>query len=99
MMIRDYKFLLEQLRNVRERMDYCYTKNVIYSSELVILEFEKELQDIQTKNKQLVAAVEGLLKTNDTPVPNCLCHLSPPCNDCVEYGGRRKAVAFAKSLL
>lgn len=27
----------------------------------------------------------------DVPSPNCSCHISPPCNDCVENGGFRLA--------
>jgi len=27
----------------------------------------------------------------DIPERNCRCHISPPCNDCVEYGALREA--------
>ncbi|CAA2393602.1 hypothetical protein [Xanthomonas phage Tabio] len=33
------------------------------------------------------------------PKPNCSCHLSPPCSDCVEWGGLREAWADAESAL
>lgn len=48
---------------------------------------------------KLIAAIEGLLETDDTPERDCSCHISPPCNDCVEYGGRREAIAFAKEAI
>ena len=38
---------------------------------------------------------------NDTYIPdsNCACHINPPCNDCVNYGGLREAAETTKRLL
>ena len=27
-----------------------------------------------------------------TPNANCSCHISPPCNDCVDHGGTRELI-------
>jgi len=33
------------------------------------------------------------------PDPNCSCHISPPCNNCVDYGGLRETAAHTKRIL
>lgn len=33
------------------------------------------------------------------PDPECRCHLSPPCNDCVEHSGTRQALADAHEAI
>lgn len=49
---------------------------------------------------KLIAAIQGLLENIDTPPErNCSCHISPPCNDCVEYGGLREAITFAEEAI
>jgi len=51
-----------------------------------------------------VSPVESALRcmlevVEEPPAPNCSCHVSPPCNDCVEYGALREAIAEAKKAL
>ena len=33
------------------------------------------------------------------PVEGCSCHISPPCNDCVDHGNLREAIADAESYI
>jgi len=33
------------------------------------------------------------------PDPNCSCHISPPCNDCVKHAGEREAFEFVDEAL
>ena len=43
--------------------------------------------------------VQELLNMDDTPEPNCSCHLSPPCEDCVEHAGKRELIASLRTAL
>lgn len=44
--------------------------------------------------------IENLLEHMDRPPePNCSCHISAPCNDCVEYSAIREAIADAEAYL
>ena len=48
----------------------------------------------------LIAALELMLEAiPEPPEANCSCHISPPCNDCVDYAGEREAFDFARSAL
>lgn len=47
----------------------------------------------------VVEAAEELSDNDDTPEPNCSCHLCPPCNDCVTYAGKREIMATMKAAL
>jgi hypothetical protein len=40
-------------------------------------------------------ALQGLLELQNVPVKNCSCHISPPCNDCVEFAALREAIEDA----
>lgn len=33
------------------------------------------------------------------PERNCSCHLSPPCNDCVDWSGSRESIRRARELI
>lgn len=49
---------------------------------------------------RLSAALEYLLENTERPPErNCACHLSPPCNDCVDYGSIRDAISNAEEAL
>jgi len=48
----------------------------------------------------LRGALEQLLETMELPPDrNCSCHISLPCNDCVEYSGIREAIEHAETVL
>ena len=48
----------------------------------------------------LVVSLEELLDCSvEPPERNCSCHISPPCNDCVDYAGLREVFATARALL
>lgn len=45
-------------------------------------------------------ALEQLLETMELPPErNCSCHISPTCNDCVDYSGVREAIEYAGKLI
>ena len=44
-------------------------------------------------------ALVWLLDSYEPPYPNCRCHISPPCNDCMEYGALREAITTARAVL
>ncbi|MGC7464214.1 hypothetical protein QT654_20800 [Xanthomonas citri pv. citri] len=53
-----------------------------------------------SRESSLEAALERLLEvTEHPPARNCSCHLSPPCSDCVDWGGLREAIADDETAL
>ena len=59
-----------------------------------------ELRRLHALNNTLLYALEHLLNmTGEPPDRNCSCHISPPCNDCVDYSGWRDAFEFASSVI
>ena len=58
---------------------------------------------IRRLEQQRDAAVEALREfiemTEEPPEPNCSCHISPPCRDCVDYSGLRSAFTVARATL
>lgn len=51
-------------------------------------------------NQELLGALRQLMDmTGEPPDANCSCHISPPCNDCVENTGWRDAFTFAQSTI
>jgi len=48
---------------------------------------------------ELIHTIEILIEMNYAPERNCSCHISPPCNDCVEYSYAREVNEHAKSAI
>lgn len=48
---------------------------------------------------ELVGALKDFVEHDDTPEPNCACHISPPCNDCIDFGGKRELIENANALI
>jgi len=67
----------------------------------------EELANIATtlrKQKEdivrLVNALQGFLDyAEEPPKANCSCHISPPCNDCVDHSMLREVFADARAAL
>lgn len=48
----------------------------------------------------LLCALEDLLNNMGRPPDsNCSCHISPPCNDCVDHAGLREAIEIAERVV
>jgi hypothetical protein len=67
---------------------------------------DDERSPIMEANARVMVAAPtafGLLQelVDEVYVPdaNCSCHLSPPCNDCVEHGHLRSLLQTAKALI
>jgi len=62
-----------------------------------ISQYAKKLEQ---QRDELLAALVNLLNVSDEPPDsNCSCHISPPCNDCVDNGGMREVIQGARSAI
>ena len=61
---------------------------------------EAQLATVTAQRNSLEGALELMLeRIQEPPDSNCSCHISPPCNDCVDFGGEREAFEVAKEAL
>jgi hypothetical protein len=61
-------------------------------------DLQEENKRLARANAALVVALEDLMEaTGEPPDRNCSCHISPPCPDCIDYGGWREALENADS--
>jgi len=64
------------------------------------IEFKEQLATVTAQRNSLEGALELMLeRIQEPPDSNCSCHISPPCNDCVDFGGEREAFEVAKEAL
>lgn len=69
-------------------------------TELALFAENQKRADVERERDQLRGALELMLeRVQEPPEANCSCHLSPPCNDCIEYGGEREAFESAKDAI
>ena len=54
---------------------------------------------IQQRDELLAALELFMERVDEPPEANCSCHISPPCNDCVENWGLREAFSDAKAAI
>jgi hypothetical protein len=63
-------------------------------------ELSAENEALRSQNKRMGAALDLFLERMDEPpAANCSCHISPPCNDCMDYAGLREAFEDARNAL
>lgn len=54
----------------------------------------------EQQRDDLMAALEALIENVDEPPDrNCSCHISPPCNDCVDFSSLREAFSQASAAI
>jgi len=58
-----------------------------------------EIEKLRAENALLRELLGAWYSDVSIPGPNCSCHISPPCNDCVEWGGLREAAEQTKRIL
>ena len=58
-----------------------------------------QVDPVEEYARALKGLTEDLLVYIDVPEPNCRCHISPPCSDCMEYGAVRETIQHLKDLL
>lgn len=60
----------------------------------------EQVVDLTFQRDKLLEALTALLDvTYEPPDKNCSCHISPPCNDCIDNGPVREAIAAAKHII
>jgi hypothetical protein len=47
----------------------------------------------------LIDAFKWVLDEVIVPEPNCRCHISPPCNDCVNHASIREAIEYSRKII
>ena len=61
----------------------------------VILGAAYEIDKLRERIKRLEDAGDEVseILSSKTPKAHCVCHIAPPCSDCVEHWGSREALA------
>lgn len=60
----------------------------------------RRVDDLEQHRDKLLEALKEVIERMDQPPErNCSCHLSPPCNDCVDYGGIRESIKYANAAI
>jgi hypothetical protein len=60
---------------------------------------QQQLAKMQADGDKLAGALEACRAELFAPEPNCSCHISPPCGDCVDYASVREADELATQAL
>lgn len=96
-----------------DKFVYCMAAKIEEQAER-IKELESEVQsyelivraeDIRIKKQSAalklasLALSEGVEYVEEPPEKNCTCHLSPPCNDCVDHSAVREFFVDARKAL
>jgi len=59
----------------------------------------KSYAELESDLAEAVGALKEMVDERDIPDANCSCHISPPCNDCVDYGHARELAAGAARIV
>jgi len=60
---------------------------------------ERAVNYKQQRDGLLAALKELLVQIPEVPERNCSCHISPPCNDCVDNSGLRTAIEESRAAI
>jgi len=66
----------------------------------IVVEASVPFRILIEQRDELRAALEEFLEmTEEPPEGNCSCHLNPPCSDCVDHSGLRRAFKIGRAAL
>lgn len=61
---------------------------------------QREIDELAAQVETYAVALSTFMEVVEMPPDrNCSCHISPPCNDCVDYAGLREAFSMGASAL
>jgi len=58
-----------------------------------------EIETLRAENALLRELLGAWYGDVYIPHPNCSCHISPPCNDCISWSGLRETANQTKRIL
>ena len=58
-----------------------------------------EINALKAENEKMKGLLEDWYNESDIPDSNCSCHVSPPCNDCINWSALRETASETKKLL
>ncbi len=59
-----------------------------------VIELEAENAELRKQADALARALVNAMGELHVPEPNCSCHISPPCRDCLDYASIREVNAL-----
>lgn len=68
-------------------------------AEVVAVQYGAKVSVPLTVDETFYGLVQELIDNTYIPERHCNCHISPPCNDCVEYGGIREIVSHISEYM
>ena len=87
-----------ELRAIREAIGANPEESTLDEVASKLTYNDEAVSKLISQRDNLLSALELMVeRIAEPPEANCSCHLSPPCNDCVEYGGEREAFETAKA--
>lgn len=55
---------------------------------------------VEAERAAAKSVIQGFLDyAEEPPAPNCSCHISPPCEDCVSYSALREVFDSARAIM
>ncbi|MBK0415232.1 hypothetical protein JD974_12530 [Chromobacterium haemolyticum] len=87
-----------ELRTIREAIGANPAESTLDEVASKLTYNDGAVSKLISQRDNLLSALELMVeRIAEPPDANCSCHLSPPCNDCVDYGGEREAFETAKA--
>ncbi|QOD84830.1 hypothetical protein [Chromobacterium haemolyticum] len=87
-----------ELRAIREAIGANPEESTLDEVASKLTYNDEAVSKLISQRDNLLSALELMVeRIAEPPDANCSCHLSPPCNDCVDYGGEREAFETAKA--
>ena len=74
-------------------------ENIAYIRADIHKEAKAEIDALKAELALAKELLDRWYNDSDIPDSNCSCHISPPCGDCVNWGGLRETASETKKLL
>lgn len=72
---------------------------IVQVQAIEISQLQSQLSLSAEREERYRKVLEDVIGEIDVPDAICSCHVSPPCNDCVEYSHLRDLVNIARTTL
>ena len=87
------------MKDILERLADSHSNEGSHDLQCRCFDAAEEISRLRVQRDELLVVLKDFVDNDETPDRNCSCHISPPCNDCVDFSWTRELIETARAAI